>query len=103
MPELSTNANIAQIFSVIFSLMASMYGVYRRMDKRQNKLDSDMALVCQRLDFIVNQFGPNGGGLRQAVNEMSSKIDKIETRQIAIGDKVARLQGEFDQHIVEND
>jgi hypothetical protein len=47
----------------------------------------------------VLQFGPNGGGLRQAVNEMSNKIDKIEQRQIDIGDKLAHLQGEFDNHI----
>jgi hypothetical protein len=30
---------------------------------------------------------------------MSTKIDKIEQRQITIGDKLAHLQGEFDQHI----
>jgi hypothetical protein len=33
---------------------------------------------------------------------MSRKIDKIEERQIIIVEKVAHLQGEFEQHVEDN-
>lgn len=95
-------ASIAQIVSVIIPLIFSIYSVYRKLEKKQEKFQTDIALITQRLDFIIKQFGPNGGGLRQAVNEMSDKLSLIESRQIEIGDKVAELDGRFSQHIIEN-
>jgi hypothetical protein len=95
-------SSITQIISVIFPLIAAIYGVYRKIEKRQNTVDGEIGLIKQRLDFIISQFGPNGGGLRQAVNEIGDKVCKIEERQIEIGDKVAELDGKFKQHILEN-
>ena len=93
------NTNYVQIVSVIIPLVGGVWATYRRIDKKQ--VDHQMFLhrLSDKIDVITAQFGPNGGGLRQAVNEMSRKIDKIEERQIIIVEKVARLQGEFEQHV----
>jgi len=101
--DLSTAANLAQISSVIVPCGFAIYGVWRKIDKRQSKFEIDLVRVSEKLDLIIRQFGPNGGGLRQAVNELTEKVCHIEDRQIQIGDKVARLDGKFEQHIVEND
>jgi len=103
MLDLSTTANIAQISSVVVPCSFAVYKVWRRVDRRQSKLEFDLIRVSDKLDFIVKQFGNNGGGIRQAVNELTEKVCHIEQRQIQIGDKVARLDGKFEQHIVEND
>ena len=102
MADLTTTGNYAQIASVIIPLIGGVWATYRRIDKKQMEHQMFLNRVSDKLDFIQAQFGPNGGGIRQAVNEMSKKIDKIEERQIVIGEKVARLQGEFEQHIEEN-
>jgi hypothetical protein len=96
---MSNSTNYAQIASIIIPLVGGVWATYRRIDKKQ--MDHQMFLhrLSDKIDTITAQFGPNGGGLRQAVNDMSKKIDKIEERQIVIGEKVARLQGEFEQHV----
>jgi hypothetical protein len=99
MPNLSATGNYAQIASVIIPLIGGLWATYRRIDKKQMDHQMFLQRLSDKIDVITAQFGPNGGGLRQAVNEMSRKIDKIEERQIVIGEKVARLQGEFEQHI----
>ena len=95
-------ANFATLASFLFTILAGGVGIWRHIEKRQHSFEVHQHRISDKLDAIVVQFGPNGGGLRQAVNEMSKKIDKIEERQIVIGDKVAHLQGEFDQHMEEN-
>jgi hypothetical protein len=102
MASLPETANLAQVVSLFTPLIAGAFGLWRRIEHKQTKFELTQQRISDKLDVITAQFGPNGGGLRQAVNEMSKKIDKIEERQIDIGDKVARLQGEFDQHIIES-
>jgi len=97
--NLSDTSSLVSIVSFFAAILAGAFGIWRRIESRQNEFQSQQLRICDRLNFIVAQFGPNGGGLRQAVNEMSNKIDKIEQRQITIGDKLAHLQGEFDNHI----
>jgi hypothetical protein len=97
--NLSDTSSLVSIVSFFAAILAGAFGIWRRIESRQNEFQSQQLRICDRLNFIVDQFGPNGGGLRQAVNEMSNKIDKIEQRQITIGDKLAHLQGEFDNHI----
>jgi hypothetical protein len=97
--NLSDTSSLVSIVSFFAAILAGAFGIWRRIESRQNEFQSQQLRICDRLNFIVEQFGPNGGGLRQAVNEMSTKIDKIEQRQITIGDKLAHLQGEFDNHI----
>jgi len=97
--NLSDTSSLVSIVSFFAAILAGAFGVWRRIESRQNEFQSQQLRISDRLNFIAAQFGPNGGGLRQAVNEMSTKIDKIEQRQITIGDKLAHLQGEFDNHI----
>ena len=88
--------------SGIFAVLAGIAGIWRHIEKRQNQFELAQQHIADKLDFIQAQFGPNGGGIRQAVNEMTSKIDKLQERQITIGDKISRLEGEFTQHMIEN-
>ena len=97
--NLSDTSSLATIVSFFAAILAGAFGIWRRIESRQNEFQLSQVRISDKLDSIVMQFGPNGGGLRQAVNEMSAKIDKIEQRQIIIGDKLAHLQGEFDNHI----
>jgi hypothetical protein len=97
--NLSDTSSLLSIVSFFVAILAGGFGIWRRIETRQNEFQLSHVRISDKLDSIVLQFGPNGGGLRQAVNEMSTKIDKIEQRQIDIGDKLAHLQGEFDNHI----
>jgi hypothetical protein len=97
--NLSDTSSVATIASFFAAILAGAFGIWRRIESRQNDFQSQQLRISDRLNFIAAQFGPNGGGLRQAVNEMSHKVDKIEERQIAITEKLAHLQGEFDNHI----
>ena len=97
--NLSDTSSVATIVSFLAAVLAGAFSVWRRIESRQNEFQSQQLRISDRLNFIAAQFGPNGGGLRQAVNEMSHKVDKIEERQIIITEKLAHLQGEFDNHI----
>jgi archaellum component FlaC len=103
MLDLSTAANVAQIFSVLVPALFGTYAIWRKIDKRQTESHIETLLMSDKLDRIEKQFGPNGGGIREAVNTMSAKVDKIETRVNTIDTKLANLGGKFDQHIVETD
>lgn len=94
--------DLATTVSGIFAVLAGIAGIWRHIEKRQNQFELAQQHITDKLDFIQAQFGPNGGGIRQAVNEMASKIDKLQERQITIGDKIARLEGEFTQHLNNN-
>jgi len=100
--DVSVVANIVEVISVIFASGAAIWGIWRRLDTRHTEARLDVAIMQERLEFIQTQFGPNGGGLRQAVNEMSSKVDNIEKKVYNISQDVSKLSGEFHQHIVEN-
>lgn len=97
--NLSDTSSVATIASFLVAVLAGAFGIWRRIESRQNEVQSQQLRISDRLNYIAGQFGPNGGGLRQAVNEMSRKVDKIEERQIIITEKLAHLQGEFDNHI----
>jgi archaellum component FlaC len=100
--NISVVANIVEVIAVIFASGAAIWGIWRRLDTRHTESRLDVALMQERLELIQTQFGPNGGGLRQAVNEMSSKVDNIEEKVYNISQDVSKLSGEFHQHIVEN-
>jgi len=96
-------ANIAQILSVAGGFLLAVLGILKRLEKKDQESKIDIEIMKEKLEFIQTQFGPNGGGLRQAVNEISHKVDSIEKRVYDISHDVAKLSGEFHQHIVEND
>lgn len=100
--SLDTAASVAQISSVIGGLLLGLWGIWRKIDKHQVHTDQRSALMEQRLDNIQAQFGPNGGGLREAVNRISDAVSKIDTKLDTVTSDVAKLTGEFHQHIREN-
>jgi len=102
MTNLPVAANVAQVASLAIPVFAGGWGLWRNLEKRQADQNTMLLRLSDKLDFIQAQFGPNGGGIRQAVNEMSIKIDRLEERQIAVGEKVAHLQGEFEQHLAKD-
>jgi len=87
----------------IAGLVAAAWGSWRKIEKHQIDTSVRAIRMEDRLDRIEKQFGPNGGGIRQAVNEIAAKLDKMEARQITIGDKVVKLEGEFEQHMKESE
>lgn len=100
--DVNTAASVAQITSVVGSVIFSIWTIYRKLERKTDVVNFEVSKLNQKLDFIEKQFGPNGGGLRQAVNELTDKVDKIQDRQEEIGDKVAELTGKFDQHVRNN-
>lgn len=99
--QLGTAADAAVLTSVIATFLSAAYALWRKIDRRQLEEVLEVASIQKDLQNIQAQFGPNGGGLRQAVNEIGKKIDKIEERQQIIGDRVSGLAGRFEQHIEE--
>jgi len=101
---IDTTVTLPAIFqaSALFAgVGASAWGIWRKIDKRQTEMQIATVRITDKLEFIEHQFGPNGGGLRQAVNEMSGKVDKIESRVNSMSTDLSSLAGRFDQHIVE--
>lgn len=101
MLSLETASSIVQITSVTVAALLGIYAIWRRIDKRQTENQIQTIRINDKLDRIELQFGPNGGGIREAVNTMAKKVDKIETRTNIIDVKLANLGGKFEQHIVE--
>jgi archaellum component FlaC len=101
MLNLDEVSNAAQLIALAITGILGFYGIWRRIDKRQTEAQIQTIRINDKLDRIEMQFGPNGGGIREAVNTMAKKIDKIETRVNTIDVKLASLGGKFDQHITE--
>jgi archaellum component FlaC len=101
--NLDTAATVLQIVSIIGTLFLGVYAIWRRIDKRQTESQIETIRINDKLDRIEMQFGPNGGGIREAVNTMSRKVDGIDTRVTKIGNDVANLSGKFEQHVIEAD
>jgi hypothetical protein len=71
-------AKIAQTLGVILPLLGTIWGFFRKMDKRITRMEME--------------YKPNGGSsLRDAINRIESKINNVDV-------KVARLEGRFDEH-----
>jgi hypothetical protein len=76
--NISIWANVAQIASVIVSMLAVIWSFFRKMDKRITRMELE--------------YKPNGGSsLRDAINRIEDKINNVDV-------KVARLEGRFDEH-----
>jgi hypothetical protein len=100
--DINTAAGLAQVGSVAVSIFLGAYGIWRKLEKRDVDMHLKTEIMASRLERIEKQFGPNGGGLRQAVNEISHKMDKVETRVDTIGEDLAELRGRFEQHDKDN-
>jgi hypothetical protein len=103
MNSLDNTASALQIISMGATGIVSIYAIWRRLDKRQTETHTEMCRMNDKLTYIENQFGPNGGGLREAVNNLAKQINDIDNRVTFIGDGVAKLSGKFEQHIIEGE
>jgi hypothetical protein len=74
-----------------------MWKGWRLMEKKLVSLDKSIAIMDERTDRIEQQFGPNGGGLREAVNTQGRLLEKIDTRTIGTVEDLAMLKGRFEQ------
>lgn len=99
--NVATWSSIAQIVAVVSAAFFGVYKIWKKIDARQEELCAKTMLLDSKLNRIESQFGPNGGGIREAVNNVSRTVLKIEDRVTKIGDDVAKLSGEFNQHIRE--
>ena len=100
--SLNDTASIVQILSVFGGVLIGLWRIWRKIDIHQSKTEQRSALMEQRLDSIQAQFGPNGGGLREAVNRISDAVMNIDNKLDCVTQDVAKLTGEFHQHIREN-
>ena len=99
-------ANVAytfEILSISTAAFVAVRQVWKRIDSRQENLEKMSERLEDRLERIEHQFGPNGGGLREAVNNMSATVTKIDTKVGKLGEDLSNLKGKFEQHIIEND
>jgi len=103
MTSMPIASNIAQVASLVTPILAGGWGLWRNVERRQAHFELQQQHIADKLDFIQEQFGPNGGGLRQAVNDMAKKIDKVDDRTNRMSTELASLSGRFDQHILEGD
>ena len=96
---LDTIASITQIAGAVVVLPIAIWRGWRSMEKKISALDKCLAIMDQRTDRIEQQFGPNGGGLREAVNSQGKLLEKIDTRTIETVEDLATLKGRFDQMV----
>lgn len=95
--------SIAQILAVLGGMLIGLWRIWRKLDQHQALTEMRSTLIEQRLDRIEIQFGPNGGGLREAVNRISSAVEKIDDKMDCVTQDVAKLSGEFKQHMRESE
>lgn len=97
--DASLAANIAQISSVVGGVLFGLWKIWRKIDVHQANSAARSDVMESRLDRIEKQFGPNGGGLREAVNRISDAIHHIDTKLDTVSNDVAQLKGEFKEHV----
>jgi len=95
--------SIAQILAVFGGMLIGLWKIWRKMDQHQASSEMRATLIEQRLRSIEVQFGPNGGGLREAVNRISSAVGKIDDKLDCVTRDVSKLSGEFHQHMRESE
>jgi archaellum component FlaC len=90
------------ILPYILAAIAGVWGVWRKIEKNQHDTQIRSVRMEDRLHRIESQFGPNGGGLREAVNRISETVNKMNTKLDEVSREVSELKGEFRQHVKES-
>lgn len=94
-------ASFAQISSVIGGMLFALWRIWRKIDQHQSASAARSDVVEVRLGRIESQFGPNGGGIREAVNRISDTVDNMDNKLDLLGRELSQLKGEYKQHIRE--
>lgn len=99
---LSNGANWAQLIWATCALMATWFGWYKSRKSSEAKHAVEMALLHKDIKSIVDrmnkEFNGNSGGIRERINSMDDKIDRIEERVDENATDLAKLTGRFDEH-----
>lgn len=101
--DISVVASFAQISSVVGAVLLGLWRIWRKIDTHQSNSEQRSALMEQRLDTIQAQFGPNGGGLREAVNRISDSLHHMDQKLDSVSSDLAQLKGEFKEHVRNDD
>jgi hypothetical protein len=94
-------ASVAQISSVVGGVLFALWKIWRKIDQHQVSSAARSDVLEVRLDRIESQFGPNGGGLREAVNRISNTVNHMDVKLDNVTKEVSELKGEFRQHLRE--
>jgi archaellum component FlaC len=93
--------SVAQISSVVGGMLFALWKIWRKIDQHQTNSAARSDILEVRLDRIESQFGPNGGGLREAVNRISNNLQNMDAKLDNVSNDVAQLKGEFKEHVRE--
>ena len=93
--QLDTAASIATITSALIPLFAGLYALMRMYKHREAEMSAKIEILQVHLERIEKQFGPNGGGLREAVNNIDRRIRHIDEKVQALHVEHAKLAGKF--------
>ena len=95
-------ASVAQIASIVGGVLFALWKIWRKIDIHQANSAARSNILEVRLERIESQFGPNGGGLREAVNHISNNLKHMDVKLDNVTKEVSELKGEFRQHVREN-
>lgn len=96
-------ASFVQITSVIGGMLFALWRIWRKLDQHQSNSAARSDVMEVRLDRIESQFGPNGGGLREAVNHISNNLQKMDAKLDNVSNNLSQLKGEFKEHVRNNE
>lgn len=94
--QLDTAASIATITSALIPIFAGLYAMTRIYKHREAEMSEQVTLLKLQLERIEKQFGPNGGGIREAVNRIDSRVCAIDERLHLLHLEHAKLAGKFE-------
>jgi hypothetical protein len=96
-------ASVAQISSVVGGVLFALWKIWRKIDQHQVSSAARSDVLEVRLDRIESQFGPNGGGLREAVNRISNNLQHMDVKLDNVSSDLSQLKGEFKEHVRHDD
>jgi len=95
-------ASVAQIVSIVGGMLFALWKIWRKIDQHQANSAARSDILEVRLDRIESQFGPNGGGLREAVNHISDNLKHMDVKLDNVSNDLSQLKGEFKEHVRKN-
>jgi hypothetical protein len=96
-------ASFVQITSVVGGMLFALWRIWRKLDQHQSNSAARSDVMEVRLDRIEFQFGPNGGGLREAVNHISNNLQHMDAKLDKVSNDLSQLKGEFKEHVRNNE
>lgn len=93
--QLDTAASIATITSALIPIFVGLYAMTRMYKHREAETAERILSLQHQLERIEKQFGPNGGGLREAVNKINERVCAIDEKVQMLHIEHAKLAGKF--------